>query len=73
MLSHEIKRHTCVFVVVDPLDECSEDDGTRRILVSHLKALQETRNVNLLITSRFILNTAQDWKHATQLEIRASD
>lgn len=73
MLSHEIKRHTRVFIVVDALDECSEDDGNRRTLVSQLKALQENCNINLLITSRFILNTTQEWMHAAQLEIRASD
>jgi hypothetical protein len=62
-----------VHVLVDALDECSDDDGTRRVLLSKLHILQATNAVSLMVTSHFVLKIQQEFQSAIQLEIRASD
>lgn len=55
-LRHEIRRFAKVYVVVDALDECQDDDnddwrpGTRKQLLETLGSLEKT--VHLLFTSR---------------------
>ena len=55
-LKQEAKRFSTIFVVVDALDECRDDDGnadqydTRSILMQALSSLDES--VHILITSR---------------------
>ena len=59
------------FVLIDALDECSERDGTRDSL---LKALREIGpHVHILITSRLVPVTTDQFGDASQLEIRARD
>jgi hypothetical protein len=70
MLQSEAGRYLKIFVVVDALDECPEDNGSRKILLKELRALRPT--INLMVTSRFIDNIAREFKGMTQLEISAS-
>ena len=56
LLEQEAKRFSTVFVVVDALDECRDDDGnadqydTRSILMQALSSLD--KGVHILVTSR---------------------
>jgi hypothetical protein len=60
-----------VFLVVDALDECS--DETRRELLAKLQELQTKSKASLLITSRRIDDIERQFAGDPQLEIRASE
>ena len=72
-LQSVIHEFTQVFVVVDALDEYTDADGARRLLLSKLGRLQTSHNVNLMATSRYIPRISQEFETAICLEIRASD
>jgi hypothetical protein len=69
IVSAEVQRHSKVFVIVDALDELSEN--TRDGLVRRLRSLQPT--VNLLITSRKLGSIAEEFSDQPQLEIDAKN
>ena len=71
VLTTEIETYTKVFVVVDALDECREDDATRAMLLEVLRSLPG--NVNLMVTSRNLPSIARDFGGAKRLHIRAKD
>ncbi|KAF1994409.1 hypothetical protein P154DRAFT_527092, partial [Amniculicola lignicola CBS 123094] len=62
-----------VYFVVDALDECSDQDGTRSRLVEKLHDLQAKTNVRLLFTSRFIPDVTEKFRSDPVLEVRASE
>jgi hypothetical protein len=61
------------YIVVDALDECSVDGGTRSQLLEHLRALQHKTDLRLLITSRHIPDIVEKFKKNPRIEIRAHD
>jgi hypothetical protein len=65
-------NHTRVYIVVDALDECTNQDGTRSRLVEKLGELQARTNVRLLFTSRFIPEITERFLSNPMLEVRAS-
>lgn len=71
VLHVEITRRHRVFLVVDALDECTEESNTRAELLDELKSLPE--NVNLLVTSRRISAIMNEFEGAESLEIYAND
>jgi hypothetical protein len=71
-LQSEIGYYNRVNILIDALDECNDDDGTRQVLLSKLRVLQATNIVNLMVTSRFNLTIQQEFQSALQLEITAS-
>lgn len=71
ILQTTIRRFTKVFVVVDALDECSGEDGVRKILSMLLNEIAP--DINLLITSRHTAVIESMFESATRIEIRASD
>ena len=71
VLISEIKTYSKVFVVVDALDECREDDATRARLLEVLRSLPG--NVNLMVTSRNLPSIARDFGGTKRLHIRAKD
>jgi hypothetical protein len=62
-----------VYVVVDALDECSDQTGTRNQLIERLRDLQMKTNVRLLFTSRIIPEITEKFRLDTTLEIQASE
>jgi hypothetical protein len=62
-----------VYIVVDALDECRNDDGTRRWLIARIRDLQSKADVRFLATSRFIPGIIDEFKDLGRLEIQASD
>jgi hypothetical protein len=69
VLQSEVSRYSKVFVVVDALDEISEEH-TRTILLTELRSLRPT--VNLMATSRFLTPIARMFEMAEQLEVSAT-
>jgi Heterokaryon incompatibility protein (HET)/NACHT domain len=67
-----MKTFTHVYIVVDALDECSSQDGTRSQLFSKLRSLQQEFDVRLMITSR-PGSEAIEVPSMSLLEVRASE
>lgn len=68
-----LSAYTTIFIVVDALDECSDRDGTRRLLIEKLYKLQAGKDVRLLFTSRFIYEITRKFHSDPTLEVRASE
>jgi hypothetical protein len=68
-LRSEIGMHSKVFIVLDALDECTEDYGTRAKLLRALRTLPGT--VNLMFMSRDLLSIARQFQGTKRLNIRA--
>ena len=75
LLHATTETYSNVFIVVDALDECTNVDGTRDLLLSELFLLQSQSKtvVCLLTTTRFIPEILDQFEHCATLEIRASD
>jgi hypothetical protein len=67
----EIKAYTKAFIVVDALDEFSENNGYRIKLVQALRSLAGP--INLMVTSRNLSSIEQHFRDAQRLHIRAAD
>ena len=65
----EIKRFFWVFVVIDALDETTENDDIRTLLLSELESLP----IHLLVTCRYDTIIERRFEDAQCLEIRATD
>jgi hypothetical protein len=68
-----LTNYSSVYIVVDALDECQEEDGTRRQLLAKLRDLQRKADMRLMVTSRFIPDIENEFRLALKLEVRASD
>lgn len=66
-------KYSRVHIVVDALDECTDQDGARSRLLAKLRELQHGSNIRLMVTSRFIPDIEQKFRSALKLEVRASD
>jgi len=60
LLQAHIQRFSRVFIVVDALDECSENDGVRDSFLAQLRYLLP--NIRLLVTSRDIASLGYAFK-----------
>jgi hypothetical protein len=60
-----------VFVVIDALDECREEDNTRTEFLDSIKKIKQF--ANMLVTSRHIPAIKEEFKGELQEEIRATD
>lgn len=70
ILQIEILRFSKAFIIVDALDECSENDGVWGFLPELRKLLP---TVHLLVTSRHITAIEREFERTMSLEIRAAD
>jgi hypothetical protein len=70
-LELEIALYSKVFIILDGLDECPEDNGTRGSLLGVLQSLAGT--VNLMVTSRDISSIARHFSGTQHLDICAND
>ena len=61
-----------IFIVIDALDECSEKDGTRQAVINGLLALQDSKRINILVTSRPLPSILCDFEAWERLGIRAN-
>jgi hypothetical protein len=70
-LNSEIRMYSKVFIIVDALDECSEDNGTRAGFLRSLQSLDTS--VRLLFTSRDLPSIGREFQGADRLEIHVND
>ena len=63
------------FIILDALDECSNEDRTRDMLLEEISKLQETLSITLFATSRSLPGIVSKFqnKRCASLEIRASN
>lgn len=73
LISSVLDEFPLVYLVVDALDECSNHDGTRSILLSSIRSWQQNKPVRCLVTSRLIGDIMEAFKEERTLEVRASD
>jgi Cdc6-like AAA superfamily ATPase len=66
-----IKGYPIVHLVIDALDECQDNDGTRRLLLAKLLDLQKDDDVRIMITSRYLPEIQDTFNNALRVEIRA--
>jgi adenylylsulfate kinase-like enzyme len=69
-LPNAIRGFSQVFLVVDALDECSEE--SYRELLSKLRDLQNITGMKLLATSRHTINFREIFRECALLEIKAN-
>lgn len=66
-------NYAVVYIVVDALDECADQDGMRGRLIDKLRKLQARTDVRLMCTSRFLPEITQKFCSSPTLEVRASE
>ncbi|KAK2792301.1 hypothetical protein FQN52_003778 [Onygenales sp. PD_12] len=73
VLRSVLASQSSVYLVVDALDECSDEQGTRSQLLDKLRALQSETDLHIMATSRWIPEIVNEFKSVSTLEIRASE
>ena len=71
ILSHELASFYRVYIVLDALDEFSDDNGGQERLIETMRSL--CNNIHLLVMSRDITTIGLLFKADTRLDIRADD
>jgi hypothetical protein len=71
LLQAELRHFLKVFIVIDALDECSEESRIREHFLAEVQKLLPM--VRLLVTSRHILDIKHKFEGAARLGICASD
>ena len=71
LLGSQVEKFDSVYIVIDALDECPEQDQTRKSFVAEVCGLLP--KVRLMVISRDIPSIENMFKQATRLEIRAYD
>ena len=71
VLRTEITRYSKVFIIIDALDECTNDESARTIVLQELRSLPE--NVKVMVTSRNDPMIGREFVKAQSIEIVASD
>ncbi|KAH8726741.1 hypothetical protein GQ44DRAFT_613477, partial [Phaeosphaeriaceae sp. PMI808] len=66
-----LANYSRVYVVVDALDECLQQD--RRQLLKTLRDLQSNASLCLMATARFIPDIVEEFTEMPKLEVRAGD
>lgn len=72
-LQSVLANYTRVYIAIDALDECPDQDGTRRQFLAKLKDLNHGIDLRLLATSRPIPEITNEYTAALKIDIRASD
>jgi hypothetical protein len=71
VLSTEIARYAQIFIVVDALDELSEETGIRQSFLAELRSLPAT--VKVIITSRGGVDISMGFNDTVRMEIFANE
>lgn len=67
-----LNNFSTVYIVVDALDECSDEHKSPLRLLEKLRDVQNGGDIRLMVTSRFIPDIQEEFKSAPKLEVRAS-
>jgi Cdc6-like AAA superfamily ATPase len=73
VLKSVVTNYSTVYVVLDALDECPEQNRTRSQLLGILRDLQQRTGLRLMATSRHIPDIAEEFENSPLIEVRASD
>ena len=65
--------YSFTYIILDALDECTDQNGTRGRLIDNLRELQKRANVRLMFTSRFNPEIEEKFTSDCKLEVRASN
>jgi hypothetical protein len=65
--------YSIVYIVIDALDECSSEDGSRRQLLDHLRELRTCTDIRLMVTSRNIPEIVDEFREDATVDVRAHD
>jgi Cdc6-like AAA superfamily ATPase len=68
-----LAEFSTTYIVVDALDEFSIDSGSRSQFLGHLRALQQSTDLRLMIISRHIPDIVEEFRQDPNVEIRAHD
>jgi ankyrin repeat protein len=72
-LGDAISEFSTVHFVIDALDECLADDGTRRHFLNVIRALQMKTDLRVMVTSRHIPEIVHQFSSAPKIEIWAHE
>lgn len=72
-LNSVLNNYSKTYIILDALDECTDDNGTRSNLISILRNLQIGTNTSLLVTSRFDSGIEQSLQGSPTLKIEANE
>lgn len=64
---------TKLYIIIDALDECAIENGTRRQLSDCLGQMRNSTDIRLMVTSRHIPDIVQEFQDSLRIEIRARD
>jgi Cdc6-like AAA superfamily ATPase len=70
-LQDVLAYYSIVYIVVDALDECSSEDGSRHQLLDYLRELKSCTDIHLMVTSRIIPEIVDEFRDAATIEVRA--
>lgn len=73
VLDSVVRNYSKAYIIIDALDECTDDDGTRSKLIGLLRSLQTRTNTSLMATSRFGSRIKQSFHGFLELEIQATE
>jgi Cdc6-like AAA superfamily ATPase len=62
-----------VYIVIDALDECANQDGTRSELLEFCRDFKEQTDLRLMVTSRHLPDITDELQGIPRLEVRASN
>lgn len=68
-----VETFSRIIIIIDALDECRNDDGTRSLILSENRKLQSHFKTKLMATSRDIPEVTQEFHGDIEVEVRASD
>jgi hypothetical protein len=71
-LKQVLEHYNTTYIVVDALDECPAEDGTRSQFPAKLRDLQLGHDVRLMVTSRSERDIVDAFTDVSRLEVRAS-
>jgi hypothetical protein len=71
VLQNEARRFSKVFILIDALDECTDNNDTRASFLAQIRALYP--HIHLLVTSRADKNIEREFETAQRLEISANN
>ena len=69
LLSYCAQKFDWIYLVVDALDECSEDEAVWRDLINDVR--KYTPGVNILVTTRPLANIENTFQNAVKVTIHA--
>jgi hypothetical protein len=73
ILKSVLPHFSKVYIIIDALDECQDENGTQVELLKLCRSFEEQTDLHLMVTSRHIPEIADEFEGVPQLEVRASN